>query len=136
MERTKGHRGKTKRNVLSLICFQLAKSLKLNKAVGQLQIFFKSRAHSKFCSIKQKTTRLCFLIFIVVYLIYNVVLVSVYSKMTQLHIYVYLFFLKFFSCLGYYRILYRIPCVIQQVIVDYFIQNSVCTIMFYFSMRY
>ena len=30
---TKGHRGKSKRNVLSLICFQLGKSLKLNKAV-------------------------------------------------------------------------------------------------------
>ena len=43
---------------------------------------------------------------------------SVYSKVIQL--YIYLFFFKFFSHLGYYRILSRVPCRIQQVLVYLF----------------
>ena len=38
---------------------------------------------------------------------------QVYSKVIQLYIYMYLFFLKFFSHLGYYRILSTFPCAIQ-----------------------
>ena len=38
---------------------------------------------------------------------------QMYSKVIQLYIYVYLFFFKFFSHLGCYIILCRIPCVIQ-----------------------
>ena len=38
---------------------------------------------------------------------------QVYSKAIQLYTYMYLFFFKFFSHLGYYRILSRVPCAIQ-----------------------
>ena len=40
----------------------------------------------------------------------NYVVFQVYSKVTCLHIYMYLFFFKFFPHLGYYRILSRGPC--------------------------
>ena len=36
-----------------------------------------------------------------------------YSKVIQLYVYMYLLFFKFFSRLGYYRILSRVPCAIQ-----------------------
>ena len=36
-----------------------------------------------------------------------------YSKVIQLYIYIYLFFFKSFSYLGYYRILDRVLCAIQ-----------------------
>jgi len=39
------------------------------------------------------------------------------AKMLQL--YICLFFLKFFPHLGYYRLLSRVPCAIQQVLVGY-----------------
>ena len=42
---------------------------------------------------------------------------QVHSKVIQLCVYMYLFFFKFFSHLGYYRILSRVPCAIQWVIV-------------------
>ena len=42
---------------------------------------------------------------------------SVYSKVIQLQIYIYLFF-RFFSHISYYRVLGRVPCSIQQVLVD------------------
>ena len=45
--------------------------------------------------------------------------------MIQLYIYLYSFFLKFFSHLGCYRILSIAPCAIQKVLVDYFICSSV-----------
>ena len=32
---------------------------------------------------------------------------------------IYLFFFRFFSHLGYHRILSRVPCAIQEVLVDY-----------------
>ena len=44
---------------------------------------------------------------------------QVYSKVIQLCIYIYLFFFRFFFHIGYYRVLSRVPCAIQQVLVDY-----------------
>ena len=38
---------------------------------------------------------------------------QVYNKVTQFYIYMYLFFFKFFSNIGYYRVLSRVPCAIQ-----------------------
>ena len=46
-----------------------------------------------------------------------------YSKVIQIYIYVYLFFFKFFSHLGCYIILSRIPCVVQEVLVAVIIFN-------------
>ena len=40
---------------------------------------------------------------------------QVYSKVTQLCIYMYLFFFKLFSHLGYYEVLSRVHCATQQV---------------------
>ena len=40
-------------------------------------------------------------------------LFQVCSKVIQLYMYIYLLFLKFFSHLGYYRILSRVPCAIH-----------------------
>ena len=40
-------------------------------------------------------------------------LFQVHSKVIQLYVYVCLFFFKFFSHLGYYRILSSVPCAIQ-----------------------
>ena len=42
-----------------------------------------------------------------------------YSKVIQLYIYICLFFFKFFSHIGYYKILSIAPCAIQQVLVVY-----------------
>ena len=42
-----------------------------------------------------------------------------YSKVVQLYIYVYPFFFRCFSNVGYYRILSRITCAIQKVLADY-----------------
>ena len=42
-----------------------------------------------------------------------------YSKVVQLYMYIYLFFSRFFSNVGYYRILSRITCAIQKVLADY-----------------
>ena len=50
----------------------------------------------------------------------------VYSKVIRLYIYIYLFFFKFFSHLGYYRILSRVPCTIQQVPVGYLFYIQQC----------
>ena len=48
-------------------------------------------------------------------MIYNVVLVSgVQQSGSAIHIY---FFFRFFSHIGYYRLLSRVPCVIQQALV-------------------
>ena len=44
---------------------------------------------------------------------------QVYSKVIQLYVHMYLFFFKLFSHLGYYRILSRAPCPIQEVLVGY-----------------
>ena len=46
--------------------------------------------------------------------------------MTQLYVYIYLFFFRFFSHKAYYRVLSRIPCAIELVFADYlYIYNSV-----------
>ena len=42
-----------------------------------------------------------------------------YSKVNQLYVYIYPLFFRFFSHVVYYRILSRVPCAIQQVLVDY-----------------
>ena len=46
-------------------------------------------------------------------MIYNIVSVSGVQLRAQLYIYMYLFFFRFFSHIGYYRILSRVPCAIQ-----------------------
>ena len=38
---------------------------------------------------------------------------QVYSKMVQLYIHIYPLFFRFFSHIGYYRMLSRVPCAIQ-----------------------
>ena len=51
---------------------------------------------------------------------------QVYSKVIQLYIYMYLFFFYFF--LGYYGMVSRVPCAIQEVLVGYlFLNIAVCT---------
>ena len=54
-----------------------------------------------------------FLIFIGAELIYNAVLVSGVSKANQLYINVSLLFFRFFSHIGHYRLLCRVPCAVQ-----------------------
>ena len=52
---------------------------------------------------------------------------QVYSKVIQLYIYMCLFFFYFFSHLGYYSIVSRVPCAIQEVLVSYlFLNIAVC----------
>ena len=54
----------------------------------------------------------CFLfllIFTRVYLIYNVVLVSVYRKVSQLYLHIYPLLRRFFSHIGHYTVLSRVP---------------------------
>ena len=54
-------------------------------------------------------------------LIYNAVLVSgAQQNNSFLHIYLPIFF-RFFSHIGYCRILSRVPCAIQEVLADYLI---------------
>ena len=56
-------------------------------------------------------------------MIYNLCLFQVYSKVNQLHMYVYLlsffFFLRFFFHIGHYRVLSRVPCTIHWVPISY-----------------
>lgn len=52
----------------------------------------------------------------VVQLINNVALVQFHNKVIPLYIHTYLFFIKFFSQLGYYITLSRVPCAIQKVL--------------------
>ena len=59
-----------------------------------------------------------FLNFIKVYLIYNIVLVSG-RQHSDSFIQAYLFFFRFFSLIGYYKILSIVPCAIQYVFVSY-----------------
>ena len=54
---------------------------------------------------------------------YNVVLVSgVQQNDSVVHT---LLFFRFFSLIGYYKILSRVPCAIEKVFVNYFIHSSV-----------
>ena len=50
-----------------------------------------------------------------------------YSKVIQLHTYMYLFFFKFFSHIGYYRVLSRVSCAIfsRSLLVIHFKYSSV-----------
>ena len=41
-----------------------------------------------------------------------------YSKMSQLHIHMYPRLLRFFSCIGYYGVLSRVPRAVQQVLIS------------------
>ena len=52
---------------------------------------------------------------------------QVYSKVNQLYIYVYPLFFRFFSHVGNYRALSRVPCAIQQVLISclFYIQQCV-----------
>ena len=48
-----------------------------------------------------------------------------YSKVNQLYRYIYPLFFRFFSHIGHYRVLSRVPCAIQQVLISYlFFFNS------------
>ena len=49
---------------------------------------------------------------------------QVYSKMIQL--YIYIFFFRSFSIIGYYKILNIVPCAIQQVLVVYLFYVQQC----------
>ena len=49
-----------------------------------------------------------------------------YCKVIQLYIYTYLFFLKFFSGLGYYRILSRVPCPCWLSVLNTVVFSSAC----------
>ena len=51
---------------------------------------------------------------------------QVYRKVIQFYTYMYIFFFRFFSIIGYYRILSIVPCAIQWVLVVYFIYSSMC----------
>ena len=53
-----------------------------------------------------------------------------YSKVNQLYIYIYPLSFRFFSHIGYYRVLSRVPCAISRsLLVTYFIYSSVYTSM-------
>ena len=52
---------------------------------------------------------------------------QVHSKVIPFYIYMYLLFFKFFSHLGYYRQLSRVPCAIQDRSFIYFKYSSVYT---------
>ena len=45
--------------------------------------------------------------------------VQVYRKVNQLYIYIYPLFFRFFSHIGHYSILSRVPCVTQYVLISY-----------------
>ena len=53
---------------------------------------------------------------------------QVYSKVNQLYIYRYpvFLFLRFFSHIGHYRVLSRVPCAIQQVLISYLLYIQQC----------
>ena len=44
--------------------------------------------------------------------------------MNQLYIYIYLLFFKFFSHVDHYRVLSRVPCAMQWVLISYLFYNS------------
>ena len=57
-----------------------------------------------------------------------------YCKVNQLHIYIYALFFRFFSYIGHYRVLRRVPCAIEQALINYFfIYSNVYTSMPGFS---
>ena len=54
-----------------------------------------------------------------------------YSKVNQL--YIYQLFSRFYSYIGHYRVLSRVPCAIQQVLISYLFFLIVLFIMFIFG---
>ena len=71
-----------------------------------------------------------FLHFFGVQLIYNVTLVLVYSKVTWFytHTHICSFFFRFFSHIGYHRILSRVPYAIWQILVGYLSYTQQCCV--------
>ena len=70
-----------------------------------------------------------FLFYIVVQLIYNVVLVSgVQQSDSVTHTHIPIFF-RFFSLIGYYKILSIVACAIQQILVGYLFYIQQCVYM-------
>ena len=54
----------------------------------------------------------------------------VYSKVNQLYIYIYPFFFRFFSHIGYYRILTKFPVLYSRsFLVICFMYSSVCMLI-------
>ena len=51
-----------------------------------------------------------------------------YSKVIQLYTHTSLFFFRFFSHIGYYRILSRVPCTIHSVSVGYLFYECVLVV--------
>ena len=51
---------------------------------------------------------------------------QVYSKVDQLYTYIYPLFFRFFSHKGHFRVLSRIPCATQQVLVGYLFYVQLC----------
>ena len=51
---------------------------------------------------------------------------QVYTKVNQLNIYIYPLFFRFFSHIGHYRVLSRVPCAIQQVLISYLFYIQQC----------
>ena len=49
-----------------------------------------------------------------------------YSKVNQLHVYIYPLFLKFSSQLGHHRALSRVPCYMQLVFISYLLYTCCC----------
>ena len=71
------------------------------------------RAHHPFCTLSSDNVLLFFLIFIGVQLMYNVLISGVQQSESVIHIHTYTLFLRLFSHIGRYRVLSRVPCVIQ-----------------------
>ena len=60
-------------------------------------------------------------------LVYSVVLVSAHSTEIQLCMYTHSFFFGFFSHIGHYEVLGRVPRAMQEALVDYlFYITCVC----------
>ena len=51
---------------------------------------------------------------------------QVYSKVSQLYIYIYPLFCRFYSHVVHYRVLNRVPCTIQQVLISYLFYIQQC----------
>ena len=49
-----------------------------------------------------------------------------YSRMNQLYIHIYPLFFRFFSHIGHYRVLSRVPCAIEQLLISYLLYIQQC----------
>ena len=77
--------------------------------------------------LSKRGEKLFFNSFIGVELIYNIVLVSVYSEVSQLHIHIYpLLFFGFFPHIGHYRAFSRVPCARQQFLFSFLFYLGQC----------